>query len=174
MAEGQLGRLERPVGLAHRRHQLANDDRATVGRRPIHARSKPIGHRVDDRVEAEPTAGRQLGRIADLGVDHPVGRQVLGALGRDPRDRRRRLHDPDGVGERLEVELERLAVGAAPDPGGQLVRVGRRQPGVAGLGGELDDRPGTEAAVEVVVEQDLGCSPDRLEGDRHDGHPTRA
>ena len=57
----------------------------------------------------------QLRRVADLRVGDAVGGEVLGALGGDPDDRVALLQDADGVRERLEVELERLAVGAAPD-----------------------------------------------------------
>ena len=55
----------------------------------------------------------------------------------------------------------------------ELVRVGGGQAVVAGLGRQLDDRPRSQAAVEVVVEQDLGCPADGLERDGHGGNRTR-
>ena len=112
--------------------------------------------RLDDLVERQPALGRELRRVADLGVDDAVGGEVLGALGGDPDDRVALLEDADGVGERLEVELERLAVGAAAEPRGELVDVGRRQAVVAVLAGEVDDGRRPQAAVEMVVEQRLG------------------
>ena len=78
-------------------------------------------------VEGQPPFRAELGRHPDLGIDDAVGREVLGALGRDPDDRVALLHDPERVGEGLEVQLERLAIGAAPEPGRQLVEVGRGQ-----------------------------------------------
>ena len=85
------------------------------------ADEEPLEDRVDDLVERQPTFRGQLRRIADLGVRDAVHGQVLGALGRDPDDRIPLLHDADRVGERLQVQLERLAIGAAPDVRGQLV-----------------------------------------------------
>ena len=63
----------------------------TIGLPASAARIEPIwkpssigGGRL---VEREAPLGAQLGRHADLGVDHAVGGEVLGALGRDPGDR---------------------------------------------------------------------------------------
>ena len=104
-----------------------------------------------------------FGRVADLGVDDPVGGQVLGALGRDPLDGVPGLHDPDRVLEGLEVLLEAVAAGAAGEPAAQVVDVGGRQGGITLLGRQLDDRGGPQSAVEVVVEQGLGRLPNGLE-----------
>ena len=124
---------------------------------------EPVEDRRDDLVERQALLGAQLGRHADLGVDDAVGGQVLGALGRDAGDRVGPLHDPEGVGEGLEVELEALAVGAAPEPGRQLVDVGRRQRVVAVFGGEVDDRRRAQPAIEMVVEERLGSLDDGRE-----------
>ena len=59
-----------------------------------------------------------------------------------------RLHHRDGVVEGLEVALQRAGVGGLREPGSQLVRVARRQR-VTALRGQLDDRGGTQPAVEV-------------------------
>ena len=161
-ADGALGDLDRAGGLAHRGHERPS---STIGWPAAAARSvpsrKPSRFASIDLVERQPALGRQLRRVADLGVDDAVGGEVLGALGGDPDDRVALLHDADRVGERLEVELERLAVGAAPEPRRQLVDVGRRQAVVAVLGGEVDDRRRPQAAVEMVVEQRLGRLADR-------------
>ena len=47
-----------------------------------------------------------LGGVADLGVHHPVGGQVLHALAGDPGDVVGSLHHRDGVVEGLEVTLQ--------------------------------------------------------------------
>ena len=96
-------------------------------RRPLRAHPEPLEVRLDDLVEGQPALDGQLGGVADLGVDDAVGREVLGAFGGDPDDRVALLHDAEGVRERLEVELERLAVGAAPEPRREIVDVGGRQ-----------------------------------------------
>ena len=97
----------------------------------------------------------QLGREAHLGVDHAVGGEVLGALRGHALDGVARLHDADGVVERLEVAARGRAVGALGGTSGQLVGIGRRQPVVADLVGQLDDRRRAQAAVEVVVQEHL-------------------
>ncbi len=112
---------------------------------------------------AEPALEVLLGGEADLGVDDPVGREILGTLARDPHQRPARLHHADRVRERLEVEHEVLPVGSARHPRAELPDVTRGEPLVAGLVGELHDRGGTEAAVQMVVEQDLRGLPDALE-----------
>jgi hypothetical protein len=65
--------------------------------------------------------------------------------------------------ERLEVQLERLAIGAAPEPRAELVDIGRRQLFVALLPGEVHHGRGPQPTVEMVVEQRLGRLLDRLE-----------
>ena len=69
----------------------------------------------------------QLGREADLGVDDAVGGEVLGALEGDALDRVAVLHHADGVGERLEVEHQVVALGAPVEPRGEIVDVGGGQ-----------------------------------------------
>ena len=63
-----------------------------------------------------PSPDGQLRRVADLCVDDAVGREVLDALRRDAHDRVALLQDAHGVHERLEVELQGLAVRAAAEP----------------------------------------------------------
>ena len=159
-AHRAFGDLDRTRRLAHRRDDGLHDDRVT-GRGGLGgADAEPLQVGLNNLVERQPALRRELGRVAHLGVDDAVGGEVLGALGRDADDRVALLHDPDRVGEGLEVELEGLPVGAAPEPGRQLDRIGRRQAPVAVLGRQVDDRRGPEPAVEVVVEEGLRCLAD--------------
>ena len=164
-ADRAFGDLDRAGRLAHRRDEQLHDDRMARGGRPFRADPEALEHRLDRLVEGQPLLGAQLGGHPHLGVHHAIGGEVLGAFGRDPGDRVGPLHDPERVGERLEVELEALAIGAAPEPRAEFVDVGRRQGGVAVLGGEIDDGRRAEAAVEMVVEERLGRPLDRLERD---------
>ena len=161
-ADGTLGDLDRAGGLAHRGDEHLHDDRAAGRRGPLGPDLEALEVRGHDLVERQAALRRQLGRVADLGVDDPVGRQVLGAFGRHPDDRVTFLHDADGMGERLEVQLEALAVGAAPDVRRERVRVARRQPVVAELGRQVDDGRRAQAPVEMVMEQRLGRLADRV------------
>ena len=117
---------------------------------------------------ARPRSVCSSGAKRDLGVHHAVGRQILGALACHPHDRVRGLHHPDGVGERLEVQRQVLAVGAALHPCCESFGVGRGKVAVAGLVGQLDDRGRSQAPVEVVVEDDFGGATDALDGGRSD------
>ena len=56
--------------------------------RPGAAEPEPLEHRLDDLVEGQAAVDVQLGGEADLGVDDAVVREVLGALGGDPHERR--------------------------------------------------------------------------------------
>ena len=117
---------------------------------------------VQDLVEREPGDGVELGREADLGIDDTVGGKVLGALERHPFERVAMLHHADGVSERLEVQHEVVAFGAAVEPRRELGDVVGRQAGVPELVSELDDRAWAYATVEVIVEQRLGRSRDEV------------
>ena len=83
-----------------------------------------VEHRLDHLLQGEPALHVQLGREPHLRVDHAVGGQVLGALGRHPGQRLRRLHDRHRVLERVQVVLEMTAVGARRSRG----RPRRRRP----------------------------------------------
>ena len=158
VAHGQLGDLGGVGLLAHGRQQGAHDDAPA----PAPGR-EPGRDRLDHLVEGQPAFEVLFGGVPDLGVDDPVGGQVLGALGRHPLDGVLGLHDPDGVLEGLEVLLQGVAARAPGEPAGQVVHVGRRQGAIAVLGRQLDDRCGSQPAVEVVVEQGLGRLPNGLE-----------
>ena len=96
--------------------------------------------RLDDLVERQAALGRQLGRVADLGIDDAIGGQVLGALGGHAHDRVAASASRRRCG-RSSRGRARATCGRRPaDNGRQLVGVGGRQAVVAVLGGELDDR----------------------------------
>ena len=108
----------------------------------------------------------QLGRKTHLGVDHAVGRQVLGALGRDPDQRLPGLHHRHGVAEGLEVQLEPAALrgGRSHSARPAASSAGsRRYP----PGGQLDDGLRAQPTVEVIVQQHFGSAADLLGGQRH-------
>jgi hypothetical protein len=118
--------------------------------------AKPGLHRLDHRLQRQPAPGAQLGRVTDLGVHDTVGGQVEHGLRGDPLQRLLPLQHRDGVRERLEVAHQGTRRGRGDEPGRQLRGVGAGQL-VAHLVGQLDERAGAQAAVEVVVQQDLGC-----------------
>ena len=119
-----------------------------------------VEHGLDHLVQAEPALGVQLGREPHLGVHDPVGGQVLGAFGGDPAQRVRGLHHPDRVPEGVQVDLQVTAVRTLGEPLGQLFFVVGGQAVVARLAGQLEDGPRPQAAVQVVVQQDLRDGPD--------------
>ena len=162
----QLGDLHRAGVVPHRGEQRADPDPVTVRGRPRRPLGEPGQHRVHDLVEGQPLLDVQLGREPDLGVDHPVRGEVLGALGGDPLQRGLGLHDGDGVRERLQVALQRAGVGGVPEPGAELRGVRTGQVLVAAFGGEVDDGGRAQPAVEVVVEEHLRCAEEGLGADR--------
>ena len=121
-----------------------------------------VDHRLDDGLDRQPARRRQLGCEAHLGVHDAVGGEVERALPRHPVDGVGGLHDADGVRERLQVAHQRAGVGGLPEPGAELGGVGGGQVAVAVRVGQLDHRLRPQPAVEVVVQQDLRCPPDRL------------
>jgi len=101
VTDGQLGDLQRPRRGSHR------GDQGTYGDAGAGAAQPETGEDgLDHLVQAEPASQMKLGGEPHLGVDDPVGGQVLGALGGDPGQRLRGLHDRDRVLERLQVQLE--------------------------------------------------------------------
>ena len=158
--------LDGAGGLAHGRHEHLHDDRMAGRGGPLGPDLEPLEVRGDDLVERHAPFRRELRGVAHLSVGDAVRGEILGALRGDADDGVAFLHDADGVGEGLEVELERLAVGAATDMRREFVGVGRRQTGVAVFRGQVDDRGRSQAAVEMVVQEGLGCRLDRL-GSQH-------
>ena len=124
------------------------------------ALAEAVEHRLDHLIQAQPALGVQLGREPHLGVHHPVGGQVLGAFGGHPAQRVGSLHDRDRMPERIQVDLEVTAVRALGQLLRQLFRVVAGQVVVAGLAGQLEDGLRAQAAVQVIVQQDLRDRPD--------------
>ena len=112
----QLGDLRRPGGVAHRGQQGADPDRRA--RRPGLDRAglEPGQHRLHHLGQLQAALEVLLRGEPHLGVDHAVGGQVEGALPGHPVQRVRCLHDRDGVGERLQVALQRAGVGRRDEP----------------------------------------------------------
>lgn len=147
MPECQLGDLETAGGAPHGAEKQADPDSATLTPVP-----QP-GHRgLDHPVERHAALHIQLGSEPDLGVHHTVVRQVLGAFGRHPVHSPISLHDANGVAEHLQVELQAAAASAILDPGRQLPRIVGRKTRVAGVPGEINDRGGSQPAIEVIMQ----------------------
>ena len=156
-AHRQLGDLERAGCRAHRRDDRV-DGQIGVGR----SEPEPVEHGLHHLVERQALLGAQLGSEPHLGVHDAVVGEILGALVGDPLDRITILHHTDGVGERLEVQHQVVALGATVEPGGEVVDVGGRQILVSELLREFDDGRRADTAVEVVVEQRLRRSLDQI------------
>ena len=107
----------------------------------------------------------QLGRVADLGIDNAIGGEVDRALARNAAQRLLGLGHPDRVLEGLEVALERAGVRRIGKPLREGVGILRREAGVAELIREVEHRLGSQAAVEVVVQQHLGRAHDEISRD---------
>src|SRR5581483_11268477 len=82
------------------------------------------------------------------------------SIGGDPAQRVGRLHDRDRVPERVQVDLQVTAVRALGEALGQLLGVAAGQVFVPDITGELEDGPRAQAAVQVIVQQDLRHGPD--------------
>ncbi|GAA3292031.1 hypothetical protein GCM10020218_066090 [Dactylosporangium vinaceum] len=148
--------------MAHRGQQGADPDRAALRGGLGRAGPEPVEHCLDDLGQGQPGLQVLLGREADLGVHDPVGGQVQRALAGDPVQRVSGLHHRDGVGERLQVTLQRTRVRRGDEPLPEPLGRGGRQL-VADLGREVQDRGRPQPAVQVVVEQSLGRTTDLVE-----------
>ncbi len=97
----------------------------------------PSLHRLDDLDQVEAAGQVELGGVADLGVDHPVGGQVLGALGGDPAQRRPRSASRRRCGRRCRGSApasrcrptRRTRLPARRRPGRAAGRTRSRRPG---------------------------------------------
>ena len=169
VADGELRDLPRPRGVPHRRQQAADAHPPPVRRRDRRADAEALQHGLDDVLQREALLDVQLGCEAHLGVDDPVGGEVLRALGRHADQRVGGLEHGDGVAERLQVAHQRPGVRRAEEPRSQLHGVIGRQRCVTDLVGQLDDGPGPQPAVEVIMKEDLRGGADALDtqGDRH-------
>ena len=157
VADRQLRDLERSGRRPHGGEERADRDGTADASSP-----EPLEHGFDDLVGGEPALQVQFGREAHLRVDDAVRGEVLGALRRDPRQRLSRLHDRDRVGERLEVELQALAVRPPGEPPADFDRIRAGQSPVAALPGKVDHGGRPQPAVQVVMQQHLRCGAYRL------------
>jgi hypothetical protein len=66
------------------------------------------------------------------------------------------LEDATGVFERFEIQREAQAVGASANPLLEVTDIGCRELGVSLFSGELNDGGRAKAAIEVVMQQNLG------------------
>jgi len=159
---GELGDLETARRGAHGRQDRV-DREIGAGRTASEARHDRVGHFV----EGEPGLGGELGCETHFGVHHAVGGEILRAFEGHALDGVTVLHDPDGVGEGLEIEHEIVALGAAVEPAREIVDVGGGESLVTELGSEFDDGGRPQATVEVVVQEDLGVGEVLADVDGH-------
>ena len=153
--DDQLGHLEPALRVPHRREQLPDDDRVTLLGRECAALVDARLHGVDGITKRQPRGQVLLGCPAQLGVDAAVDGEVVHRLPGHPGQVLGSLHDGDRVHERLEVALERAGRRCLGEPRAQRVRALGRQL-VTDLRGDLGDRGRPDAAVEVLVQGDLG------------------
>src|SRR5690606_28089351 len=85
----------------------------------------------------------------------------------DPDEGLAGLHDADGVLEGLQVALQGTGVGRLLEPPAQLAGIGRRQPVVTAVAGQVHDGLGAQTTVEMVVQQHLGRAPDLVNRGAH-------
>src|SRR2546426_6446085 len=156
----ELRHLERIGAVAHRADDLAERD-AVFALGAL----EPLPHGLNDLLEVEAARRVEHRRVADLRVHDPVAREIIAALVRDALERFLSLHDRDRVVEATQIERERPGRSARMEPTTELVRVRGRKARVADIPGELDDRRGTQAAIEMVVQQDLRRGSQRFERD---------
>jgi hypothetical protein len=155
VAVGQLGDLQGACGVPHGGEQRAHADAVAVLPRAALAHAEALVDRLDDLFEGEALLQVLLGGVPDLGVDHAVLGEVLGALSGHAREGVLRLHHRAGVREGLQIPLQGAGVGRLAEPDPELVGVGLGQSLVPVLPGEVDDRAGAQATVEVIVEEHL-------------------
>ena len=64
--------------MPHRREQHPDPDAATLAAEP-----EALEYSLDDRIKAESLVDVLFGRKPHLGIDHVVGGEILGTLGRN-------------------------------------------------------------------------------------------
>ena len=156
VTDGELGYLGGLRGVTHGREESRDSDLAAPRGHQRFTFPEPGVDTLDDLLEGQPLSQMLLGRVPALGVDDPVSRQILHALTGYPTEAPGRLHHGKGVVEGLEIERQRARVRTLPEPRATRLGVLGRKPSVAHFLSELDDRVRTQAAIEVVMEEDLG------------------
>ena len=163
VAHREFRDFERPGRGTHRSEQCP-DHYGTAGRTRLgHADREAGEHCLHNSFEMQALFGVELGGETDLRVHDPVLRKVFHAFACHPLESFCCLHDRNRMCEALEVADEVPARRLGDEPSSERRRVVRRQVLVPAGGGELYDSSGTQAAVEVVVEKDLGGAADLLE-----------
>lgn len=152
-AHRQLGDLQAASCCAHRRADGVDGE---VG--AVRTAGESVHDGLHHLVEGEALLGAQFGSHAHLGVHHAVGGQVASTFVRHALDGVLVLHDSHGVGEGFQVQNEVVALGATVEPLGEIGHVGGGEAAIAVLGRQFDHGLGSESAVEVIVQQDLGCA----------------
>src|SRR5262245_50737787 len=109
----------------------------------------------------QPLVGVEHGREARFDVHDAVAVHVLDHLVGDTLERGVGLHHAARVSKPFEVQRQAAALRPAVKPGGELARVAGGQRVVALFARQLDCRRRPQAAVEVVVQEDLGHGSDR-------------
>ena len=120
----------------------------------IHACGQTVADGLDDGGQLIVSRGVLLGRVAELGVDDTVGREILDGFLRDAEQVFAFAHRGHRVVERGEVLDERARIRGVVEPFFEDLRVTRRNL-VADLTEVVDDGLRTQATVEVVVECNL-------------------
>ena len=103
-------------------------------------------------------------RETRLDVHHTVFVHILHHFVGDAFEALLRLHHTTRVREPFQVHRQAAALSAAVKPLGQLARVCCRKRFVVLVSGQLDRRLGSQAAIEVVVQEDLGQRADERVG----------
>jgi ethanolamine utilization microcompartment shell protein EutS len=151
VGDRQLGHFQRGtrIQIPHR-----TDDQPPLDPGLLPAAVAAGQHRVHHVFEREAAGGMESGVETQLDVANVLGGGVEDRLPRHPFQRRLVLHHRDGRGETLQIQRQAAAPGAAVEPGRQFPRRACRQihPGAFG---QLEDRCRAQAAVEVLVQQDL-------------------
>ena len=160
----QFGDLPRPRRVPHRSQQQSRTDKVTGLGGGSGTGRDPVQHSLHDLVQRQTAHGVQLRCEPDLGVDDPVGGQILDAFRRHPDQRLPGLHHGCGVHECLQVPFQRPGVRRLGEPARQVGHDRRRQAVITIPVGEIDQRRGPQTAVQMVVQQDLRCGGDGVGG----------
>lgn len=153
-------------GGAHRSEKDADSDAVAVVESVTFPRDKACQDGLHDFRQGQPTFDMEFGCVPNLGVTDTVGSEVEGTFVGDPVQRFGCLGYRNGVPERLEIALERTGTGSTCKPGRQRRGSVGRQSAVADLVGKIEDRLRSKTTVEVVMEKNLRCPLDEVEGNR--------
>lgn len=147
-ATGRLGHRQR-VGLVPQRRADESDfDAEIVGV----AQASEDG--LDGVVHRHSLRSVGFWCKANLGVDDPIVGEVLDAVSGHPLEGMGGLHHRQRVPEHFQVANQARYLRLSLQGSGQLARIGGGQTSIAGEVGEVDQGLGTQATIEVVMEED--------------------